>query len=270
MAQSDTTSRRAILGAGVAALIGAIAGAFGRPIRVDAADGDALIGGAVSHTSSPTVLERTGKDDYSFSVYSDTASAIYGHSKGAGNTGVNAYSQSGSALFGLSVAGIGMEALSENDRGVVGRTNGVDVIGVAGEARDRSSTGVVGSNASIGTEGRLGTPEAGVVGNAPSVPGLYGVLAMGTDDAVALGVDGKARFSRSGRAYVPRNRSSVDVVAPGGLDAESLVLAVPMVSRAGVFVQAVVPNPRTGTFRIQLNKVASSTAATPIGWFVVN
>jgi hypothetical protein len=54
------------------------------------------------------------------------------------------------------------------------------------------------------------------------------------------------------------------------LDAASLVLAVPMASRPGVFVQAVVPNPTAGTFRITLNKVASSSSSTPIAWFIVN
>ena len=96
------------------------------------------------------------------------------------------------------------------------------------------------------------------------------VGAFALENAIALRVDGKATFSRSGRATVPRGRSAVDVLAPGGLDALSLVLAVPMMNRPGVFVQAVVPNPATGTFRINLNRVASSTSSTPVAWFIVN
>ena len=72
------------------------------------------------------------------------------------------------------------------------------------------------------------------------------------------------------KVSLPKGRSYVDVAAPGGLRPESLVLAVPTVSRLGVFVQAVTPNPATGQFRIYLNKVVSSSSSTPIARFIVN
>ena len=57
---------------------------------------------------------------------------------------------------------------------------------------------------------------------------------------------------------------------PGDVDAGSLVLGNLLVNRPGVYVQSAVPNPATGTFKIYLNRVASSSSSTPVAWFVIN
>jgi hypothetical protein len=61
----------------------------------------------------------------------------------------------------------------------------------------------------------------------------------------------------------------VDVTVPGGLAANSVVHATLQTYRAGVSIAAVRTNyPSTGKARIYLTKVASTSAATSVGWFV--
>ena len=52
------------------------------------------------------------------------------------------------------------------------------------------------------------------------------------------------------------------------LTAASLVLATLQQNRAGVFVQAAVPDVSRSSFTIHLNKAVS--ASTKVAWFVVN
>jgi hypothetical protein len=89
-------------------------------------------------------------------------------------------------------------------------------------------------------------------------------------DCPALRVQGKAAFSRSGRATVPAGKLTVDVTVPGGLDGSPNILATLQLLRPGVYVAAVRPNfPSAGIARVYLNKVASPTAVTPVAWFVI-
>lgn len=103
------------------------------------------------------------------------------------------------------------------------------------------------------------------------------VLRLEADDnGTALTVDGKARFSRSGRATVRAGRSSVDIyVGPGpeapfyGLEGTPLCFANLMTYRAGVFVTTVRPNyPSNGTIRIYLNRTVSANSF--VSWFILN
>ena len=84
----------------------------------------------------------------------------------------------------------------------------------------------------------------------------------------ALQVEGKARFSRSGRAKVLAGHSSVDITVPGGLAGVSLIFANLMNYRTGVAVAAVRPNwPSAGKARIYLTKSVSTAAY--VSWLVV-
>jgi hypothetical protein len=62
----------------------------------------------------------------------------------------------------------------------------------------------------------------------------------------------------------------VDIVVPDGLAANANVLATLQTYVAGLAVAGVRTNyPTSGTARIYLTKVASSTKATPVAWFVL-
>ncbi len=136
--------------------------------------------------------------------------------------------------------------------GVAG-SGGSGYAGVYGYATKRGR-GVDGRNTDTNTYGSLGGPDTGVHAEAGNAP-------------LALRVVGPAAFSRSGIAVVAKNRSSV-TIRNLSLSGSSLILATPQSNRAGVWVQAVVPSPKTRSATIYLSKKV--TAATNVAWFVVN
>ena len=83
--------------------------------------------------------------------------------------------------------------------------------------------------------------------------------------SLALDVRGKVKFSRSGRATVAKNHSTVTVKLDGVTTA-SRVFAVLFSNRSGRYVRAAVPG--AGSFKIYLNASVSST--TYVSWFVLN
>jgi hypothetical protein len=85
----------------------------------------------------------------------------------------------------------------------------------------------------------------------------------------ALHVEGKAHFSRSGKATVTAGHLSVTVSVPGGLSGAPLCFANLRSYRAGIAVAAVRPNyPSAGKMRIYLTKsVATSTS---VAWWVAD
>ncbi len=114
----------------------------------------------------------------------------------------------------------------------------------------------------------LATQATGAIGVQGNAPAGVGVLAT-TTTGIALQVAGKAKFSRAGRASVPKGKLSADITVAGGLAANSVVSATLQTYRAGVGIAAVRTNyPVAGKARIYLTKVASTTAATSVGWFV--
>lgn len=191
-------------------------------------------------------------------------SGIWGNNTGGGY-GV-AGSSSGAAaagVWGSNSAGTGVRGTSVSQSGVLG-------FGGSGAApAGPASTGVYGFAAAVASSrGVFGktTIGAGVRGEATSGVGLQGVATTG----LALAVSGRATFSRSGRASVPINASYVDVTVPGGLSSSANVLATLQSYRAGVYVAAVRTNyPTSGKARIYLSKVASTSATTPVAWFVL-
>lgn len=170
----------------------------------------------------------------------------------------------GSLATGIKVAasqvGIQADQVNEFGAGVQGIAQGSEAAGVSGLGRGYSTAGVAGVSS-----GPAGT---GVIGNANG-SGTGG--AFQSDTGTALLVTGRARFSRSGRASVPKRRSYVDITVPGGLSTTtSSVLATIQRYRRGVAIAGVRLNyPSTGKARIYLTKIASTTATTPVAWFVI-
>jgi hypothetical protein len=129
--------------------------------------------------------------------------------------------------------------------------------GVWGSSPD---TGVVGT----GSTGVLGLGASGVAGIGD--PGGIGVEAIGwTATDVALRVDGKVQFSRSGKSTIGTGKSSLKINL-AGVSSGSRVFAVLHSNRSGRYVRAVVPT--TGSFTIYLNTTV--TSATFVAWFVIN
>jgi hypothetical protein len=95
-----------------------------------------------------------------------------------------------------------------------------------------------------------------------------GVLAQaGLPGAVALEVDGRAVFSRSGSATVPVGSGSV-TVSGVALTEDSLVLATLQQRQNRVWVQAAVPDVGAHSFTIFLNRPAPGD--TVVAWFILS
>ena len=282
------TTRRTILGAGLGALVATVAASLGRAQPAKAADNEVVQVGQSRLARTVTVFQNqennndvleaksvgignastgggaaiSGRSDSGNGVIgrSDSGKGVEGRSNAAGSVGV----------YGFSNGGIGVYAYSGAGHALAGYANGPTAFGVFGQAKDESGFGAVGQNLASQTIGLLGAPKYGVEGRAPNALGYVGVKASAPEAAVALSVDGVARFTRSGRASVPAGKSFVDVDVPGGMTALTIVVATPMVNRSGVYVQSAVPNTTTGEVRINLNKIASATSSTPVAWMVLS
>ena len=179
---------------------------------------------------------------------SNTASGVYGQNDGSGN-GVEGSAPNGTGLFGDGTIGGYAQGSITGFKGVsLGAGDGVD-----GTANNSCCSAVYGLNNGTGN---------GVAGKAD---GGTGVLASSTG-GIALKVDGKAQFSRSGKATVAAGQSSI-VVQNVALTSKSLVLATPQKSVAGVFVQGAVPNVSAHTVTISLSNTVG--ASYPVAWMVV-
>jgi hypothetical protein len=93
------------------------------------------------------------------------------------------------------------------------------------------------------------------------------MFADNTAGGNALVVFGKAAFSRSGILTVRAGHSSA-TQAGVALTNASLVLAMLQQNRAGVFIQAAVPDVRHKSFTVNLSKAVP--ASTKVAWFIVN
>jgi hypothetical protein len=170
------------------------------------------------------------------------------------------------AIVGHAPAGTGVLGWS----GIGATPAGVPKTGVYGRAtQDANARGVHGySTAGRGVYGQA-TSGRGVYGYAGAASGVGVYAAAATTASAALQVAGIAKFSRSGKLTIPPNATSATKTGVP-LTSTSLVLAVLQSNRAGVFVQAAVPNVGAGSFTVYLNKVANATANTTVAWFVVN
>ena len=244
-------------------------------------------------------------DPGGFGVYGVNNSSGNWGSLGRPMEGIKGYSKDLVGVLGQSGAAEGIRGQSGTGDGVVGQSNAAVKSGVYGYNTNKDGYGVWGANLPAKTHGYLGGASIGVQGvvddvvgcgvkgvnkahSGPAVQGINGASGtwgslggwagvqcsgpMGT--AYALDVAGHVQFHTSGVLTMPAGKSSVtfDTLGPGGaplkLLSGSMVLATPQTNRAGLYVQAAVPNVVKGTVTIYLNKKAP--AATKVAWFILN
>jgi hypothetical protein len=96
----------------------------------------------------------------------------------------------------------------------------------------------------------------------------FGVVARNSDlNGTAIKVEGRAAFSRSGKAKITKGHSSCTVPVISGVDTGSLILAT-LQGSAGSGVHLLYAKRSSSlTFTIKLSKAATSTVS--IAWFIV-
>jgi hypothetical protein len=255
-------SRRALLTAAAGAA-GAIAASAVLPLTAAAAAGDPVLQENDNATAATTSITNATVDSIAFG----------GNGAGTGY-GVEGTSAGGAGVSGWSVSAPGEPFLPEYTAytGVFGSSptapieSGTFGAGVWGDSADTGvygsgDTGVQGFGQSAGVYGYGGV---GVVGESGTTSA--GVLAIGQSATdLALEVQGKVKFSRSGRVTLASGKSSIKVTL-AGTTSGSRVFAVLHSNRTGRWVQSVIPT--TGYFTIYLNGTVSSS--TYIAWFVLN
>jgi len=217
---------------------------------------------------------------------------------GNADKGVRGYSKGGGGVYGQSDSGEGVRGHCGTGDGVVGQSNGANKSGVYAYNTHKDGYGAYGANVPSGTFGYLGGKQFGVygLGTGPAISGVmgehsgggwgvsgtnkatkcggalggpYGVGAIADAQHIALVVEGKVLLRLSGVLTVGSGKSSATQgsLAGGLLTPMSAVHATLQTNRAGLFVQAAVPNQANGTVTIYLNKKVA--AATKVAWFVV-
>jgi hypothetical protein len=204
------------------------------------------------------------------------------------NDGVAGLSSATNGVAGFTTAS-GQSGVFGSDLSDSGSSNGVfgvsnDWIGVSGQCSGlsniaRRAAGVLGDSSfgagvigqSSASDGVIGITKAdyaiGVAAFDHSSAGGMGVLAE-SNEGIALWVNGKASFTRSGVASVTTNETSVAVTVPGGLTSSSYALAVLQTDSGTISVRSAVPNPSTGNVTINLS--GEAPAGTTVAWLVIN
>lgn len=234
-------SRRALLTAAAGAA-GALAASAVLPLTAAAHDPDDVQKGVDNPTTATTTITNSG-----------TSIGFQGSSTGT------------AGVLGWSVEAPSPDwydpATSTAYTGVFGSAPADPVTQFAtGVWGDSPDIGVFGS----GSAGVYGYGGIGVIGESASTSAGVLALAQSATD-VALEVQGKVKFSRSGRATIPTGKSNIKVTL-AGVNSGCRVFAVLHSNRTGRWVQSVVPV--TGSFTIYLNTTV--TSATYVAWFVLN
>ena len=251
-------SRRALLAAAVGSAA-AVAASAALPLTVAAHDPDDVQKGVVNDTTEPTTIQNSGSD----------STAFRGHAGGIGmGFGLQGTSSGAAGVFGWSIGPplwdppfTPSHTIQTGVFGSAPEGNGFDTYGT-GVWGDSPDTGVYGTGG-YGVEGVGGV---GVKGWAVNAPGTIGVWATAPSTAsVALRVDGKVQFSRSGRTAMVSGRAYV-IKTLAGVTSTSKVFAVLSTSESGRWVRAVVP--AAGKFTVYLNAALTSSAV--VSWFVLD
>jgi len=285
--ENQLRTRRSIIGAGVGALIGGLASVLGRPLPA-AATVKTMQTGTDNAADAETRLYRTN-DGVVFSAFSPTMPAFQttqeviaiGSNVDSGIgirswvTGSSAYAFRGVSEGADSTAVEGV-ANGANSTGVegLGTSFGVygesPLYGVGGRGSGAGSIAVFGYADAAGAIGVKGTTNNGATSVVGTAFNGGTAAAFSSDTGLALDITGMVRLNRAGRASVAANASSVDVTVPGGLGTSSFILATLQGNHPGVAVSSVRLNyPSAGKARIYLNKVASTTGSTPVGWIAI-
>ena len=233
---------------------------------------------SVAAVAAPMLTETDNAATAPTGVSNSTADsqALFGHATGDGN-GVEGTSVTGHGARGISSdtsdpgtntgnAGVVGVAGSIGDvpanialTGVFGHSDPSPVAGFVGAGvwGDSDDFGVIGS----GSAGVLGDGFFGVIGAAANAAGVGVVATVDVAGARALRVEGRAEFTRSGRATIPAGQSK-RTIALAGCTTSTLILANIAANRTGRWVRAVVP--ASGSFTIYLNTTVGSS--TPVAW----
>ena len=247
-------SRRSVIAGGLAVLGGAAVSRLATPEVARAADGDPVrLGGdgTANAATAPTVVANS----------TNQGTALEGDANSNGTGVVGRAGQEPDPQ--TDIQEVGVYGFSETFRGVLG-VGGVTGVSAHGDLYGVYATG------RIALVGDAGTADTGVYGwtgaaGPPPVPGGIGVQASAQAGLTALNVDGRVKFSRSGRTTIASGASS-KVVALAGVTTASYVVATLQTNRAGVWIQAVVP--AAGKFTVYLNKATLGAAV--VGYFVIN
>ena len=237
-------SRRAFLAAAAGAAAAGAATALHAPTVRAGVDGDVVLGAANTATTTTSIrITANASDVLTARGISDNA-VIVGRNDDVGS-GVRGEATTGSGVLGVAPSGSGVEGSTSTGNGVLGVSE--EGAGIVGHIT-LSGDGVHGHSFASAGVGVRASAEAGL----------------------ALVVQGKAVFSRSGRATIPAGASFVDVslTSKGGLSGIPLCFANLLTHRPGIHVEAVRPNtPSTGRMRIYLNKAVPGS--TFVVWFVL-
>jgi hypothetical protein len=234
------------------------AGVYGQASATTGSGGTGVLGTGPGYGvwGAATVANRIG-------VYGQCASfsgagvGVMGLTNGPSGTGVTGRADNGASsatgVFGRAIAGIGVV-------GWVGAAGGLTTSaksGVFGQCDiDTSSAGVFGKSIAGYAVRGLSTTGIGVFGEASGPTGT------------ALRVQGKAVFSRSGKATVQAGQSTV-LVSGVTITAASLILAtIQGVGETGLYVKSVSLSVANSRFTIRLSKAVAGN--TLVGWFIVN
>jgi hypothetical protein len=214
--------------------------------------GPVLLGDATNEATSTTMITNSTIDNTAFSA----AAAGTGFGLQGSSTG-------GAGILGWSITAPTLDPVDAAYTGVWGWSPAAPIegqvgVGVVGESDD---WGVLG----LGSVGVWGYGPYGVVGESASPTGVGVTAVAQSATSLALDVQGKVRFSRSGRTSVAAGHST-KVVTLAGVSASSRVFALIHSNRGGRWVRSVVPT--TGSFKIYLNGTVSSS--TYVAWFVLN
>jgi len=256
-------SRRAILAASLGGVAALAAKAALGPSETLAGNGDNVRLGMTNIQTVTTSIQDSTTAFPVLQLNSSLATALLSQS-GSG-AGIEATSNFGTAIAATSTHDNGVHASSANaaKSGVWGE-NTAGGFGVSGStAGGGAVAGVWGSNSGSGI-GVRGTSVSGAGVRGFSQTGI-GVHANADPGAVALRVDGRVQFQRSGRVKLVAGQSSVAVTLTGVTTA-SYVIATLQANVAGLYVRGVVP--AAGSFRIYLSKAVAS--AVYVGYLVVN
>jgi hypothetical protein len=212
----------------------------------------------------------------------ENGTAVFGDHDGLNGIGVWGQTNGhGSGVFGEATgSGVGVFGKSTSNTGVYGTGNTTGVYGIGTNTGVEGSasaggTGVYGHNAGstgIGVHGQTGGSGSAVFGEATSIGvGVFGrapyATALRSDSAngIALQVNGKAKFSRSGIATVAAGASSLNVSLPG-VTTSSMVIATAQ-QNGNVSVKAAVPS--GGSFKLFLTGNAPA-GGLKVAYFVLN
>lgn len=244
--------RRALLAAGAAGVAAAAAQAIAAPTKVFAADGDPVKVGVVNSGTLRTTVHSSGSDGLLGS--SAAGDGLVGFSTTGFKSGLYAYSShaNGNGVFGRNTANNNQGSIAGSDHAVWGEGHKAVKAAIHGSHVVAGSAGVTGFNTADGTMGSLG--------------GVFGVAGVAPNNLWALGVNGKATFSRSGVLTIPKNAQSAKVSSVA-LTSSSFIIATLNQYRSGVWIAAAIPNVASDSITIYLNKKA--TLATKVAWFVL-